>query len=206
LALRGRKGLEAAVGGHFDPVGARERDIADRAGLQPDHYLVDVGCGSGRLAAALKGRPHLRYLGLDVAPALLERAAALCERPDWRFERVYGPVIPEADAVADMVTMFSLITHLPAADTRAYLREARRVLKPGGAALVSFLDPAVAEYRKQIRPPIVEAIVTRIAWAPNVATRQEDLRAWAAEAGLAPELVESPSPFGQALAVLRKPD
>lgn len=39
--------------------------------------------------------------------------------------------------------MFSLITHIPVSESRAYIVDATRVLKKGGAVVVSFLDPDV---------------------------------------------------------------
>lgn len=204
LFLRGARGLEAAVGGGFDHVGALEREAVEAAGLPEAAFLVDVGCGAGRLAAALKGRPRLDYLGLDVAPKLIARAKEVSGRPDWRFEIVDRPAVPVADAAADIVAMFSLITHLPAAETAAYFAEAARVLKPGGALLVSFLDPEIAAHRRMIRPPFVEAIATRLFWAPNVATTREEMLGYARDAGLLVEKIESPSAIGQSLAVLRK--
>lgn len=204
LALRGEGGYEAAVGGGFDHIGGVERNAVDAAGLPEAGFLIDIGCGAGRLAKALKDRPALRYLGLDVAPRLLARARLICERPDWRFETVAAPAVPAPDASADIISMFSLITHLPAAETRAYIREAARVLKPGGAALVSFLDPELPEHRRMLRPALVEAIVTRLFWAPNVATSVAEMRGCAAQAELAVDKIESPSALGQSLAVLRK--
>jgi ubiquinone/menaquinone biosynthesis C-methylase UbiE len=205
LFLRGERGYEAAVGGAFDEYGARERDVVDAAGLGDEGLIVDVGCGSGRLAAALKDRPKLQYIGLDVSPQLLQRAQQLCARPDWRFEQVTQPAIPATANAVNLVSMFSLITHLPADETRAYFREAARVLKPGGALVCSFLDPEVPAHRKMLRPALVEAIVTRLFWAPNVATTAEEMAQFAAEAGLSVEKIESPSAFGQSLAVMRKP-
>ena len=204
LFMRGEEGFAAAVGGNFEEVGAIERDILDAVGLPENGFVIDIGCGAGRLAAALKDRAGLSYLGLDVAPALLDRARQTVGRADWLFELAEGPRLPVEDASADMVAMFSVATHLPAAETTAYLKDAARALKPGGAAAVSFLDPALPEHAKQIRPAIVEAIATRLFWAPNVATSVEDMREIAAAAGLAAERIESPSPLGQSLAVLRK--
>src|SRR4051812_2923054 len=47
------RAMAEAVGGEFEAVGALERDLLIQYGLGPDDYLVDVGCGSGRLASAL---------------------------------------------------------------------------------------------------------------------------------------------------------
>ena len=200
--MHGAAGAEAAVGGRFDEVGALERSAVEAEGLPRDGFLIDVGCGAGRLAAALRDWPGLRYLGVDVSPPLLEHARVTAARPTWRFELVTAATLPAPDRSADVVAMFSVITHLSETDTRAYFRELRRVLKPDGRGVVSFLDPAIPLHRQQIRPAWFEAIVTRIAWAPNVATSPATLRAWSDAAGLTVVRIDSPSPVGQSLLVV----
>jgi SAM-dependent methyltransferase len=132
--------MKLAVGGEFEAFGALMRAVLIRAGLKPEHYLIDVGCGSGRLAIALRSYLTGRYLGLDVVPELLAYAREASARPDWRFEEARGMTIPERDETADMVCFFSVLTHLMHEDGFRYLREARRVLKPGGIIVFSFLD------------------------------------------------------------------
>ena len=205
LALKGAKGLEDAVGGNFDAIGALECEILDEAGFPEDGFLVDIGCGAGRLACTLKHRSQVRYLGLDVAPALLKRAVEIVGRDDWRFEESTGPMVPAEDSTVDFVAMFSVATHLPHAETLAYMRDAFRALKAGGAMAISFLDPAVPKHRRKIRPAIVEAIATRLFWAPNVAHSVDQMRAAASEVAFNIERIESPSRLGQSLALLRKP-
>ena len=139
LLVRGEQGYEAAVGGGFSRFGALERDAVEAAGLPLFGHLIDIGFGAGRLGAALKERSGLSYLGVDVSPKLIEKAKELCARPDWRFELVERPAIPAPDGVADIVSMFSLITHIPVSESRAYIVDATRVLKKGGAVVVSFL-------------------------------------------------------------------
>ena len=58
--------------GDFERVGFIERGILQRYGLQGNTFVVDVGCGSGRLARYLTAYPKLRYLGIDVVPELLD--------------------------------------------------------------------------------------------------------------------------------------
>jgi SAM-dependent methyltransferase len=203
LAVLGPAGAEAAVGGHFKAIGALEKKAVEAQGLPRDGWLIDVGCGAGRLAATLRDWPKLRYLGIDVSPPLIAHARAATQRDDWRFELVDRPAIPAPDQVADVVAMFSVITHLAEPDTRAYFAEIARVLKPQGSAVVSFLDPVIPAHRAQIRPAWLEAIVTRIAWAPNVATPAETLRGWATAAGLDVARIESPAPIGQSIIVLQ---
>ncbi|NCV97201.1 MAG: class I SAM-dependent methyltransferase, partial [Acidimicrobiia bacterium] len=56
------------------------------------------------------------------------------------FLHVDGLTIPLPDSSTDMVAMFSLLTHLRHEEAFLYLREARRVLRPGGTVVFSFLD------------------------------------------------------------------
>src|SRR5471032_314744 len=69
--------LEAAVGGEFVTIGKLERALLCSLGLADDHFVVDVGCGSGRLAHQLAAFPELRYLGTDVVPDRLDQARKL---------------------------------------------------------------------------------------------------------------------------------
>lgn len=132
--------LRHAVGGEFIAIGQLEYQLLRSRGLKDGHLVVDVGCGSGRLACQLAPFPAIRYLGTDVAPRLLDYARELCARPDWQFVHTNGTTIPCADTTADFVTFFSVFTHLPQEQIFRYLREAHRVLKPGGLVIMSFLE------------------------------------------------------------------
>jgi 2-polyprenyl-3-methyl-5-hydroxy-6-metoxy-1,4-benzoquinol methylase len=129
-----------AVGGEFEGVGLLLREALIFHGLTPNDYLIDVGCGSGRLAKPLAEYLNGKYLGIDVVPDLIAYARKVAPRTDWRFEVAEGLKIPEADEQADVVCFFSVLTHLLHEESFVYLREARRVLKPGGKIVVSFLD------------------------------------------------------------------
>jgi SAM-dependent methyltransferase len=132
--------VRRAVGGDFEGYGVLLRDALIFHGLAPNGYLIDVGCGSGRLAKPLSEYLTGKYLGIDVVPGLVDYARKLVPRADWRFEVAEGLKIPEADGRADMVCFFSVLTHLLHEESFVYLREARRVLKPGGKIVFSFLD------------------------------------------------------------------
>ncbi|MGH7935884.1 MAG: class I SAM-dependent methyltransferase, partial [Chthoniobacterales bacterium] len=122
--------MALAVGGDYEIMGEALRSRLVSFGLQPNDYLIDVGCGSGRLAAALARsdwRETICYLGIDVVREMLTFAAAQCRQPRWRFEEVNEPHIPESDGVADMVCFFSVFTHLLEEESYLYLQEARRV-------------------------------------------------------------------------------
>jgi ubiquinone/menaquinone biosynthesis C-methylase UbiE len=116
--------MAKAVGdGDFDAIGAAERQVLLRHGLKDGDYVIDVGCGSGRLAAALTQGPSVRYLGIDVVPDLIDYAWR--RRSDWRFVTVSGRTIPEQDNTADFVVFF---LSLP------FEREGRSRLSPRGQA------------------------------------------------------------------------
>jgi ubiquinone/menaquinone biosynthesis C-methylase UbiE len=101
----------------------------------PGGTCVEIGCGPGRMTRAL-AHDFERVVGLDVSPDLVERArAAVPDNVD--LELVQGTEIPLPGASADAVFSVHVFMHLErAADVEAYLREARRVLRPGGSAMV----------------------------------------------------------------------
>lgn len=134
--------MRAAVGGDFERVGLIEFAILKDAGLGEGQSLVDVGCGSGRLALPLsRNLGKIDYLGIDVVPELLEYASKIVAgAPGFRFVKADGLRIPMADSTADMACFFSLFTHLLHEQSYLYLREALRVIKPGGRVVFSFLE------------------------------------------------------------------
>jgi SAM-dependent methyltransferase len=132
--------MSRAVGGSYDAVGEIEKQLLIMLGLQPGQTLVDVGCGSGRLAKALV--PYLeqgQLLGTDVVRELLDYAKEGCPA-SWQFVEVEDIRIPFADNSADFATFFSVFTHLLQEESYCYLLEARRVVKPGGRIVFSFLE------------------------------------------------------------------
>lgn len=134
------KAMSLGVGGDFEAVGILERELLIQHGLKADDYLIDVGCGSGRLAKPLSEYLKGRYLGTDIVPDFIEYARQIVDRPDWKFEVTDGIKIPEIDEQADLICFFSVFTHLFHEQSYQYLREAKRVLKPKGKIVFSFLE------------------------------------------------------------------
>jgi ubiquinone/menaquinone biosynthesis C-methylase UbiE len=135
-----KQAMSLAVGGDFEAAGMLEYFLLIQNGLQRQSTVVDVGCGSGRLAFQLREFLTGPYVGTDVVRALYEYARDICERPDWKFLPASGLTIPVADNYADIVCFFSVFTHLLHEESYKYLEEARRVIKPGGKIIFSFLE------------------------------------------------------------------
>lgn len=136
--------LQAAVGSvtpeDYEAVGRVEKAVLLYAGLRPDDFLLDVGCGSGRLAVQLSEWLKGPYLGTDVVPALLDHATRVCGRKDWRFEKVASLTVPAASDSVDMACAFSVFTHLRHEESYVYMQDIYRVLKPGGRLVFSYLE------------------------------------------------------------------
>jgi SAM-dependent methyltransferase len=145
----------AYVGGgdRIDPalVGFMEEEAIRRHRPLTGAYVIDLGCGVGRLTKYLLSAGIDRYLGTDILPEILAEARALAAgRPEFSFALAKDCVIPERDGAADIVCAFSLITHLLDEEVFLYFREAARVLKPKGVAVFSFLDFAHPTHQKRL--------------------------------------------------------
>ena len=99
--------------------------------------IVEIGPGGGRFTRVLLARCR-RLVAVDTSPTMLDLLRARFAG-DERLACValdgtgLGPV---GDASADAVVAFDVFVHLPAWDVFSYLREIRRVLRPGGKAIV----------------------------------------------------------------------
>lgn len=175
--------MRRGVGGEFEATGALESELLVQYGLQKDDYVIDVGCGSGRLAKPLSGYLAGKYLGIDIVAEMVDYARRLVQRPDWRFEVAAGLSIPEDDGKADMVCFFSVFTHLLHEQTFIYLREAKRVLKPEGKVVFSFLEFALPDHWAIFERSLGEKNPDRNPL--NMFIGRDAIRAWAAHLGLA---------------------
>ena len=214
--------VRLAVGGEFEAVGILLREVLIHHGLRKTDYVIDVGCGSGRLAKPLADYLVGKYLGIDVVPGLVAYARRFVPRADWTFEVAEGLTIPEADQRADIVCFFSVLTHLLHEESFTYLREAKRVLKPGGKIVLSFLEFGVPSHWDAFENSLRDVGIG--SQPMNVFLCADMLRAWAERLELDVESIHSgdepyvplsgpirfengtfspdPAPFGQSICVM----
>lgn len=103
--------------------------------LQPGQRVVDVGSGAGfdSLIAARMVGPHGQIIGVDMTPAMLEKArrsAASAGLANVEFREGYAETLPVLDSWADVVISNGVLNLAP--DKIAALTEMARALKPGG--------------------------------------------------------------------------
>jgi SAM-dependent methyltransferase len=108
------------------------RRFVEAVAPQGDERALDVACGPGLLAQAFA--PHVRdYIGVDLTPAMVERAAAKAREvglSNAHFEVADAFRLPFAADTFDLVLTRLALHHLP--DPSAAVREMARVLRPGG--------------------------------------------------------------------------
>ncbi len=120
--------------------------------LGPDMRLLDFGTGWGRYPRIFMKdiRPE-NILGIDVDASLIE----VCRNtyPDYgRFQQV--PAFPPtelAEASFDLVTAYSVFSHLSEAAASAWIQEFARLLKPGGMIAVTTQGRSFLDYCEEIR-------------------------------------------------------
>ena len=123
----------------------RHRLIRDGTQLDPGTRLLEVGTGAGAVLAVLGQEfPGVRLTGVDIEPKQLEFAHGHLERSGVAAELVQADALelPFGDESFDHVWMMWFLEHV--ADPVGVLREARRVLVPGGAITAIEVDYSTA--------------------------------------------------------------
>jgi SAM-dependent methyltransferase len=98
-----------------------------------DSVVLEIGCGPGRLLQPLAARTGEVH-GVDVSSEMLARAAErLTLVPGIHLHENDGRSLPFPEDTFDLVFSYLTFQHLPRLSIlRSYLKEAHRVLKPGG--------------------------------------------------------------------------
>jgi malonyl-CoA O-methyltransferase len=163
----------------------------------------DIGCGTGRYALDLARRGPAAVAGIDLAPEMLQAARRKARHAgiDVRWEQgdLTG-TLPVAGGAFDAAVCALVLSFLP--DVRPAFTEMARVLRPGGALIVSDYHPhglltaraaSAAAGRRDHAPYLrfttADGSECRIAQTPH---RTSDLLAAARQAGLELEHMAEP--------------
>jgi SAM-dependent methyltransferase len=98
--------------------------------------VVDVGCGGGALVRELASR-GARMVGVEISEGQLASALAHDGGGESRYLVGRAQQLPLEDGSVDVAVFMRTLHHVPPADLMEALREARRVLRPDGAAYVA---------------------------------------------------------------------
>ncbi len=170
-----------------------EQAIGDALGPGPFRLLVDLGTGTGRILELLADR-YQRGLGFDLNNAMLAYArsklsTAKLARAQVRHGDIYD--LSLEDGVADVVIMHQVLHFL--SEPALAIREAARVLAPGGRLLIVDFAPHDLEFLRDAHAH------DRLGFAPG------QVENWMRDAGLTPrlqrDLAPSPGSGPQALTV-----
>lgn len=165
---------------------------ADVAAVAPDGARVlEVGCGPGHLSIRLARQHGLDMTGLDLDPAMIERARANADRAGDGDERrpsfLVGDVasIPFPEGSFDLVVSTLSMHHW--ANPTAGLAEIDRVLRPGARTLVWDFRQGFLPFHARLPDPVehthgaplrvVSATPWRWPWGFNLMQRIELVRA-----------------------------
>jgi len=131
--------------------------LQELCGLQPEHDVLEIGCGAGRIAIPLTQylSPAGSYEGFDVVPELVAWCtdAISAHHPNFRFRladvfngfyrdagatRARDFAFPFPDERFDLVVANSVFTHMLPEDVERYVAESARVLREGGRFFATF--------------------------------------------------------------------
>jgi 2-polyprenyl-3-methyl-5-hydroxy-6-metoxy-1,4-benzoquinol methylase len=162
--LANRRGGKLAYGEWAHVIGIFQTIIYQALGKKTGNNILDAGCGTGLLGIA--SEPFVTdggtYTGIDVMTEDIHYCREHYPFDNYNFIHldVANPTYaskqsselkswPIDDGSQDLVTALSVWTHLNERDARFYMKEVRRVLKPGGKAVITFfcLDE---EYEKSL--------------------------------------------------------
>lgn len=106
---------------------------------------LDIGCGTGELAAELLSKFSV-VQGTEISEVALEVGRR--RYPDVAFHRVDGMRLPFPGNHFDLITSDQVLEHIYPSETDLFFSEIARVLTPGGVAIIA--TPNGAELRRRI--------------------------------------------------------
>ena len=167
---------------------AVEEAMRALAGPGPFRLMLDIGTGTGRMLELFAPLAE-EAIGIDSSREMLAVARGRLAKPEFAHVKLRladATALPLADATADFITIHQVLHYLE--DPGAVMREAGRVLAPGGRLLVADFAPHELEFLRE------ECAHRRL----GISGR--DMRRWLERAGLAlreERQLEPPAELGE---------
>jgi SAM-dependent methyltransferase len=129
------------------------RLLRQRFGPLDGARIIDLGCCRGQLLQRFRRYRGVQLTGLEIDPAEIQLARRVGIEPIRAFiNRFRGnrmiATLPFEDADADVVLAGEIIEHV--VDTESLLREVARILRPGGAIVLTTPNVASLKHRLQL--------------------------------------------------------
>jgi SAM-dependent methyltransferase len=159
--------IELEGADHWDDVGRLQFDFLLREGLTPDHYLLDIGCGSfrgGRFFIDYLANGH--YYGVDRDSKHIEAGVEAVLKPAKLTNK--NPTIRVVEATSepknfasllnrhefDFVWIHAVFDHIPPESIHRLLDDLSKVLACDGRLYATiFLNPHGSEFREPLVHP-----------------------------------------------------
>ena len=108
--------------------------------------VLDFGCGCGRtLSHLMHAFPHHKFTGTDVDPEAIAWCRSNLIPAEFQVNR-YEPPLLFADHSFDLICGISVFTHLDKASQEQWIPELYRLLRPGGALIMTVNGTSAAEH------------------------------------------------------------
>jgi 2-polyprenyl-3-methyl-5-hydroxy-6-metoxy-1,4-benzoquinol methylase len=112
--------------------------IAVRLGHGQKPAALDVGCGVGEFHPYVRGM-FRRLCGTDVSASSITQARQ--NNPGVEYETYDGEVLSHQNATFDLATAICVMHHVPPKQWLTFMRELRRMVRPGGMVCVIEHNP-----------------------------------------------------------------
>lgn len=144
----------------------------DRAGVTTSGDLLDAGCGGGGMCVSF-GEEARRVVGIDLGDRFMQAGYQLARErgvTNVQFAQADGARLPFGDGQFDLVLSHAVIEHV--ATPLEYLRELRRVVRPGGHVFLQ-TAPYLSQHgshlpRLKIPVPLYLVVGRRAAFATSI--------------------------------------
>ena len=165
--MRVKEDPQLAIGGEWETYGNIQRDFLIAQGLRPHHRLLDVGCGTGRLArVVVRGLHAGNYVGLDISSEALAHARQLSQIEGWASKNPLFDLLDVDDIYLslcdrpafDFAWAFSVFIHLPSEIVESMISLVNLHLAPRGKFFFSYVPTKLPDNTrtglKQFKHPL----------------------------------------------------